>query len=248
MQITRPDARWLAGLAAVLVAASPAPGPAQEPYAKPTVRLREVPPPGAPADTARPAAADLPRPTNLAPQIYRGKPIVDFRWTGVPNAAYYRLFRSAGAYGPWTLVNDRGSYTQDPTQAWARDYNGAVGGPPAYYKVVAMLNGGGGSDSEPVQVTIPTGPQGPRDLRATTPAPGTVELRWTHDAEATSYTVWRFRNHSTLERRFEGVLPASGPMFRDTGLQAGVAYRYSVVARYPDYNTTAEAGANATPY
>jgi hypothetical protein len=136
----------------------------------------------------------------------------------------------------------------DPTHPWARDYNGAVGGAPAYYRVAATFSGGGASNSDAVQVTIPAAPQGPRDLRAITPAPATVELRWTHDPEATSYVVLRFRNHSTFERRVEGVLPSSGPTFRDTGLQAGVAYRYTVLALYPDPNTSTAAEANATPY
>jgi large repetitive protein len=178
------------------------------------------------------------RPSSFGAQVYRGKPTVDFRWGGTAEATSLQLMRANSATGPFLPTKFHTNAAKD----WARDPEAKVGAT-QYYKLLVTYPTGG-VESDMATAAIPLPPQGITNLTGTSPGPGTAVLRWTCDPEATSYSVLRGKNNEAMD----WIRPAGSSVplqftkceYSDSGLWNGATYRYTVVGRYSDHNTSTE--------
>jgi hypothetical protein len=106
------------------------------------------------------------------------------------------------------------------------------------FKVSAVNAGGPGDPTDPTvpiqtqaQAAPPAGAPGPAGgLRvASAPTLNGVELAWSPDNGATSYTV-QYRRHDTVEAWTPVPQPAAQPKYTVDGLTSGVAYDFRVAA------------------
>ncbi len=183
-------------------------------------------------------------------RIYRGAPVVDLGWWGTDLALTTRVLRSPVAAGPYYDITDA---PKSEHRAGFFRYRNAVVGITEYYKVAAFYPSGP-MESDPIEVTIPTGPVGPTNLTAESPAKtdryvstgqASVWITWKCDPEATGYSVMRGPAGSGLAWITDSrglPLVVNGCAFLDIFWPGNIpAYDYKVVGRYPDQDTSADA-------
>jgi hypothetical protein len=172
------------------------------------------------------------RPVGLTIAVYRGKPTVDFHWTGTEGSTPMLLVGST-AQGPF-VPPPGGKLPIEYLQDWSRYHYGQVG-KTEYYKL-RFTYPTGTVESDPMEAKIALPPQGITNLIANSPAPGTVKVTWTCDPEATSYGYFRRKEFSTVIEQSRQI--GAVCEFTETGLWNDATYLYVISAAYPERNTS----------
>ena len=174
-------------------------------------------------------------PTNLTATA--GSGAITLRWTAVPNATGYKIFRSTD--GTWTAPP-----IGDTRRTEFRDRN-LVNGTQYFYKVAGYNRAGTGPLSDAVTATPTAPPTAPAGVTATA-GNATVTLAWTPVTGATSYSVYR-----GTATGGEGTTPlATGittSAFLDSGLTNGLTYFYQVTASGAGGESARSVEVNASP-
>ena len=173
------------------------------------------------------------RPVGMTIAVYRGSPIVDFRWSGTEGSTPMLLVGPT-AQGPF-VPPPGGKLRIEYLETWSR-YHYALVGKTEYYKFLFTYPAGT-VESDAMEAKIALPPQGITNLIANSPAPGTVKVTWACDPEATSYAFFRRKESSTVIEH--GLQLGAVCEFTDTGLWNDATYLYVVSAGYPARNTNA---------
>lgn len=144
-------------------------------------------------------------------------------------------FQQCRYIADWTAVKIRWALTVDQAEK-DRLASLAAGCPAATVTVEVMRSAPPPPPPPPADTTPPTAPTALTAVSSAT----SVTLAWTASTDAVGVAGYRVSRNSTL------VATVATPGFVDTGLAAGTAYTYSVVAFDAAGNTSAAATAAAT--
>lgn len=184
------------------------------------------------------------RPQNATASVYRGKPTVDFHWGGTDDASSITLMRASSAGGPFGLTPS----ITNAQKNGVRDEAAQVGAT-QYYKILAAYQSLV-LESDVLTATIAPPPKGITNLLGTSPGPGTIKLTWTCDPEATGYSLLRGKGTEAMD----WIRPAGSQIplvitaceWTEANLWNGATYRYTIVGRYADRNTSTDAQVSVT--
>lgn len=160
---------------------------------------------------------------------------VSLVWSPVPEAAVYRVKRSADAAGPFAVLAsvDGVSFVDESVQP----------GGTYHYVVGASGPGGESPNSSPAVALVPSALAAPTGLHATA-GNQRIALKWAAVPEATGYVVKRAVGSGGA---FAPVARVSGTTYADTSVSNGGTYSYLVQAVNATGESAASAPATAQP-
>ncbi|MBN2573982.1 MAG: hypothetical protein JXP73_05395 [Deltaproteobacteria bacterium] len=162
---------------------------------------------------------------------------VTLSWAAVPGAVSYQVARSLAAGTGYATV---GSVTTGTTFTDGNVVNGKT-----YYYVVTASNGSCSSgNSNEVAISAACTPPVPPAGLAATPGDGSVTLNWTASAGATSYSVYRNTDGTSI---YALINSTSQTTFTDDEVVNGTKYYYIVTASNGSCSSSSSAQVQVTP-
>ena len=146
------------------------------------------------------------------------------RWSGVPNADRYAVYRSLKKNAGYQLVMEL-----DKTSLSWKDTT-VEAGTKYFYKVCAgkVMQGATNYGAESAPKSKWTKPPAPANLTITQEGSGGAVLTWESSKTASSYRIYRSQSSGTKEVTLATKLTGNG--YTDTGLVAGETYTYRMEA------------------
>ena len=117
-----------------------------------------------------------------------------------------------------------------------------------YYKIVATYPLLGAVESQVLTTLIPPPPQAITNLEGTSPSPQTAKVTWTCDPEATGYGIWRAKGSETIApiTQYGYPIVITQCEYIEANLWNGATYRYMIVRKYRDRDTSSDAEVSVT--
>ena len=142
---------------------------------------------------------------------------INVRWSSVPGATGYVIFRSTSPTGYFSSVGNSSTTSfsdigLNPSTTY-------------HYKIAASNSGGTGEQSSTTSTTTRSGT--PEDVTAETASSTSITIRWSAVSGATGYRIYRSTSDTGT---FTEVGTSTTTSYTNTGLTAGTNYFYKVAA------------------
>jgi len=175
------------------------------------------------ASAATPACTKPATPTN-ASATAQSATIIRLSWDGIPNAAYYAIYRSTSGSGTYSLIDTTAGRTFTNT--------GLTPASTYYYKVAAVNDCGESAQSTYASASTPTcpPPAAPTNVSAESLSSTKIRVSWDEVNTAVSYKIYR---SATSTGTYSPVGSTSGKTstnLTDEGLNPATTYYYKVTA------------------